>query len=84
MNRVARRISNFYGRAALSCLVEDLRNKVAMSEIALRMKVTRQRVHQWKNALGHETVAWEPYDDVVEVMDGVEEANRGTDKGGAG
>lgn len=68
MNRVARHIANFYGRAALSCLIEDLQNKVALPQIAKRMNVSRQRVHQWKGALGYETIAWEPHPDTIEVL----------------
>lgn len=83
MSKVARHITNFYGRAALSLLLEDLRNQVSLSQIADRMGVSRQRVHQWKKALGYETIAWEPHPEVVEVMNGdkrTEETNK--DSGG--
>jgi len=76
MTREARNIVNFYGGAALSNLVEDLRNDVPLTIIAERMNVSRQRVHQWKQALGYEEKTWKPHPGVVEVIHDEERSKR--------
>jgi transposase len=76
MAREARNIVNFYGGASLSRLIEDLRNGVSLTTIAERMNVSRQRVHQWKQALGYEEKTWKPYPGVTEVIDDEEQSKR--------
>jgi hypothetical protein len=40
------------------------------------MNVSRQRVHQWKQALGYEEKTWKPYPGVTEVIDDEEQSKR--------
>lgn len=69
MNKVASHIINFYGRFHFKLLISDLQSGVPLSEIARLMGVSRQRVYQWKQALGETENRWKPYPDVMKEID---------------
>jgi hypothetical protein len=68
MNKVAYHICNFYGRETLARLLDGFSKQVPLSQLAVELNVSRQRIHQWKLALGKEETQWVPHPDVLALL----------------
>jgi len=68
--RVARNIMGKYGKGALVALLADFQNGVPAPAIGARMGVSRERVRQWRDVLGHEVRLFSVYPEVEGVLMG--------------
>lgn len=64
VRRVSQNIVRKYGQEGFSKLLNMLSNNIPCVQIAKEFQVTRQRVYQWKSALGVEKKVFQPYPDV--------------------
>ena len=67
--KVAKNIINRYGIDKLTTLIAKFRSGVPGPEIAKDFGVTRQRVNQWKKALGEEHITFIVFPEVDEMVE---------------
>jgi len=65
---VAKNIIKKYGRAEFHKLVQLFQDNAPTKKIMVAYLVTRQRVAQWKDALGTQTVTFEPKSDIHDLL----------------
>lgn len=66
--KVAEHIINSHGQKAFVQLIEMFKNQVPGSLIAKEFSVSRQRVHQWKHAIGEEHKSFELKSEVFDLI----------------
>lgn len=66
--RTAENIAAHYGIDALAELVQGLTEDKPVPDLARRFGVSRQRVYQWKHALGVEVRSWTPRPDILTLL----------------
>jgi hypothetical protein len=65
---VAANIIRKYGRVEFQTLIQLFRDNVPTRQIMAGFGVTRQRVAQWREALGTQVVSFEPDPKIVELL----------------
>jgi hypothetical protein len=66
---VAENIIAEYGKDGLKKLITMFRSGESGTKIGYVFDVSRQRVHQWKTALGHEQTTYVIHSDIVDLID---------------
>ncbi len=66
---VAKNIIAEHGRLAFQTLIEMLRTNVSGAKIGFIFKVSRQRVSQWRAALGIQRAVFEVHPDIADLVE---------------
>lgn len=73
--RVSRNFIRKRGRQSYRRLIHLLTSQASGSAMAIEFGVTRQRIHQWKNALGSTITFYRVYPEIQRIADAEEEPN---------
>lgn len=68
--RVSKNLIKKYGYEKFVSLIEMYQRGASMEEVAKEYGVTRQRAHQWMQALGTREVSYKPHDETKELLQG--------------
>lgn len=71
VHRISQNLIKSYGRDKFVQLLQMFMENVPGPKIAEEFQVSRQRVHQWKQALGTEKTTYTPHPEVERIIAGI-------------